>query len=361
MTTNPSGLVAGTYRSVITLQSGNLALSVPVELIVAETPQDFDLSFSGLTFRSAADVPPAPQQLLLINRAVSPLDWMAASGSRIHPEPASGVTDTSTAITLNIDTGRVSPGLYQGNLAVQPKSGGKEQMVNISVQVTSGAASPTVAPSGIIFRSPRGEKPERQKISIHNSSGTEVTFVSSSGAPNSPGWLFYTPSTGAIQPGRTIEIEVEVSRDQVVPGTHRASIAFEFSDGSVGAVEIALIAAGSACEPTRLVPIITRTVQNFRAVQGQPEAIEVLVSDDCGNPVPQGIGLVWFSDASEPAAPLIGAGNGMFTSTWTPKATHSSLTLNVTFTAGGQQSGLSGSTETTGAVLEPPPAPKPQE
>jgi hypothetical protein len=72
--------------------------------------------------------------------------------------------------------------------------------------------------------------------------------------------------------------------------------------------------------------------------------------NDCGQPVSQGTGLVWFSNSSENAVPLRAGPDGLWTATWIPGEAHSSITATAAVETTDRSQ--SGSASSTGTVVE---------
>ena len=348
VTVNPAALTADSYSGSVTIQSAEVSATLAVALKV--DPQvDFDLSFSGLTFQAARGVAVAAQQVQVLNHTSAGLNWVASADSFLLVDPPYGTAAPSSSLSIGVDAASLSPGTYTGRLTVAAADGGPTRSADIRVEITSGAAAPKVSPSGLRFHQAAGDGPQWQTITIQNPSALPVTYVSSTTPLDGSGWLSYSPGAGSVSAGATAEISVGVSAASLPVGTHRAGITLEFSDGTVQVVDVVLSIDSAACQATRLVPLLTRTVQNFRAQVGNPEPVEVLVHDDCGRAVESASGLVSFSSGTEPALPLAAAGKGTFTATWTPKAAQSSVTLTVSVSdASGK---LTGTVQATGSVV----------
>ena len=134
----------------------------------------------------------------------------------------------------------------------------------------------------------------------------------------------------------------------LTPGIYHANLTIEFGDQTVALVHVTLTMTEDSCKPTQLVPVLTKLGDHFQIRAGWPAAVEVLLTDDCGQPVSDGSGLVQFSDPSEPSVALIPGPGGRWTATWSPLLPHTSITANVMM----QGSGLRkiGTLTVTGSV-----------
>ena len=343
-----SVLAAGSHSGEVVIGYGGASVKVPVEVAVDSTV-DFELSYTGLAFRAAAGTPIAMQQVLLLNRAADPLAWVSSADDWIVVDPPSGTTSTSSVLGIRAGAQSLEPGSHTGKVTVTPLAGGVSRELTVHLDLTSGAATPVLEPSGLVFRAEAGETPAQQTISITNPSAAPVTFVSSSSLADQTGWLAYGPITGSLEPGGTAKISVGVAGGGLTAGMRRASLTFEFSDGTIRVVEVALSVRSASCEATRLVPVLTRTAQHFAAEVGWPQAIEALILDDCGNTAGRATGIVSFSNGVEGSLPLIPLETGVFTATWVPKEPRQSITITVS--AREPAGGLTGTVEATGSVV----------
>ena len=128
----------------------------------------------------------------------------------------------------------------------------------------------------------------------------------------------------------------------------RASLTFEFSDGTVRVVDVALAVRSASCKATKLVPMMLRTAEHFAAQVGWPQPILAAIVDDCGYPSERITGVVTFTGGSDAALLLTPIGSGLFAATWVPQQAQASLTL--TLTAADAVTGLTGTVRATGTV-----------
>jgi hypothetical protein len=132
-------------------------------------------------------------------------------------------------------------------------------------------------------------------------------------------------------------------------GVHRAAFNIGFAGQIVQVVDVALVVAEESCEARDLVAVFTRPGDQFRVPIGSPLALEVRVNDDCGRPVSEGVGMVWFSQQGERALELRPGASGLWTATWIPAAAHGSITATAIVTS--VNGARSGSDSSTGTVV----------
>ena len=121
---NPGSLEAGVHTGEVVLQYGDVTLTIPVELTI-DAQVDYDLSYTGLTFRAAVATAALPQEVVLLNRSAKPLGWTAAASvSWLRVDPAAGTTVLSSPLSVSVDTQSLQPGTYSGKVVVTPEGGG---------------------------------------------------------------------------------------------------------------------------------------------------------------------------------------------------------------------------------------------
>jgi hypothetical protein len=211
---------------------------------------------------------------------------------------------------------------------------------------------PQMFPAGLIFTGVAGVTPGSQDVQLGNPTGTVNSYQS---ALIGTGFSFL-PTNATIQPGQSTTVRVFPDFSNLSPGSiQQGTIALQFADRSPQQViNILIVVAPSGSTPavmetdssgdrgtaargyrielgpkaasgcaTQALQVQYRSLQpNFTAVVGQGKAIDVQVSDGCGNLVGPGGQQAWVTAyfASESVA-MTHIGGGVWQGTWKPLTT----------------------------------------
>ena len=218
---NPSGLVADTYSTVITissLYSSNGSLSIPVTLqiqtVTSASPQT--LVFAA----SQGQNPTAPQSLSISGS--SGVSFSASpSTSWILVNPTSGVTPASLAV--RVDPTGLAAGSYTGFISIST-TGATNLSVPVAVTVQPVITVVTNAGSGTVFLKPTSTPGvlAADTSVVANTSGS--TFTATIDGPG----LVLSPESG------TLPVVLHVSDDvsKFAPGTYQGAITLNIPDAN---------------------------------------------------------------------------------------------------------------------------------
>jgi uncharacterized protein (TIGR03437 family) len=92
--------------------------------------------------------------------------------------------------------------------------------------------------------------------------------------------------------------------------------------------------ATGGCTPTKLVPAVTGLISSFSVPSGFPVALDVIVTDDCGNAINNAQVVATFSNGDR-AVTLVFLNNGMYSGIWTPVNVSAQVTVQFLVTAPG--------------------------
>jgi len=351
---DPSGLAEGSHEATVVVSAGDLNAAIPVLVTVASV--DFSLSHHGLTFDVTQGAGgPASQMLRILNGAPGGLDWQAVEeGSWLHVTPASGSASPTSEMEVNVDASGLEPGVYAAPLRVESIDGSAWREADIRLRVAAGFSPPEIAPAGLVFVTEPGVDPAPRTATLTNASMDDTAFVRAVSPSGAASWLLAAPGSGSAPAGGAFDLTVQPMVAGLSPGTHRAALTVELADGTVRMVGVTVIVREAACEPSALTLTFSKLGDHFRVRADSPWAVELVVTDDCGNPISQGAGLLRFSDPLEPALPLRPGPNGLWTTTWTPTAGRPGISITAEVESAAQA--LTGALGATG-VVEPPPPP----
>jgi uncharacterized protein (TIGR03437 family) len=377
ITVTPGALANGSYAGSIQL-TGSLNTSIPVSLAITSLSSSLRLAPTGLTFAAVANGPnPPPQTFNVITEPNGGIAWSATArtnsgGNWLSSGPNSGSTSTgnpgSSTVTVTVNSAGLAPGEYYGQVSVSAPntaSGQSDVLVVLYVLPPASPLSPTVSQSGFIL-----VDTAPQELTIFNSSSAQITYDSSRFAPgfNRP-WFTVLPPSGSIASGGSARVQLIGDNTGVPAGVQRGSLLLRFSDGSSTTISLAFLSSGpsapraansfeNSCTPTQLASVFLTIGPNFQFPVTFPRPLDLLVVDNCNQPVNQGQSILNFRDCCGNSTPMNFNGNGRYSATWVP---FSSGTPNVearTVSSDGRLSvteTVAGTIGTSGLPAAPPP------
>jgi uncharacterized protein (TIGR03437 family) len=166
---------------------------------------------------------------------------------------------------------------------------------------------------------------------------------------------------------------VQADFEALSPGLHTAAVKLRFSEeGPEARIHVSALvqrpqpaaarrmalrrdAEDLPCAATRLLPVFATLGPNFRTQAGWPVPLEVLIADDCGSPMTNGLVVASFSNNDPPVhlAPVTGA---RWSGTWPARNVQPSG-VKITLTARQPDKGLEGVAVIEGGVQEPTDTP----
>jgi uncharacterized protein (TIGR03437 family) len=156
-------------------------------------------------------------------------------------------------------------------------------------------------------------------------------------------WLAVDPASGMTSSAAAAQSNISVNTTGLANGVYHGGVNYSIA-GQVRTVNITLIVATGAatpaisgltgkasapgCTPTQIIPTQTGLVNNFSLPTSWPTPLEITVVDDCGNPVTTGQVVTTFSNGDPPLVlPGVRGTAGVYSGTWTPRATASQVTI----------------------------------
>ena len=366
VTANPSGLSVGTYSGQAIIAAGAQSQTIPVTMTISKLTQAILLSQSGVSFLAVQGGGVVPAQSFGVqNIGTGVVNWSASTSTLfggpdwLKVTPASGSSDaaasTSPRVTVNVNGSALPAGTYYGLVRVDaPGAANTPQVVSVFLQVLppNSSVAGVVQPSQLIFTAAQGaESPGSQLVQVYNIVAGAKSFRSN--VTSDVGLSLVTlPRDATLDPQQPTNIVVQPFTATLDAGVYNGVVTFQFSDGTVGAVKVAVIvssaagtsswasrtedkserpaAVGAGCTPSKLIPALTTLGQTFAVSAGWPTALVVNVADDCGNPMPPtGSVTVSFSNGDPPLS-LQSQGGGGWESTWqTGNATVAGVTVKI--------------------------------
>ncbi len=370
---DPRGLAPGTYRGSVEILNSLTGeeLRLPVTMLVSASQRKLQLSHNGFSFRSHANGGPLNEALGVGNGGTSNLSWTATAtttsgGNWLSVNSASGSIAPGanyTQVQILANPANLAPGQYYGSIQVRAVDSLNSLQVATVVLSVEASAEPTLAPSNLAFvTTGNALPPQPQSALIRNNSSTSITFSSSVDFGLSSPWFTVANGAGTIAPGQGASLEIRPSQANLSPGVYRSQVLVTVQGVttplrlSVTHVVAPNSQSGSSCTPLTITPVIVSPASRFVAAPGWPIALRVLVVDNCGSPLRNGLVSATPSNG-DPEISLEHVGSGFWTGTWTVRK-FSTGPATVSFRAKMIQTAVAGDSPIQGQISTigvPPP------
>jgi uncharacterized protein (TIGR03437 family) len=190
--------------------------------------------------------------------------WLLASLDR---------TSTPATLSVNLDPGKLSPGLYSGTVEVaSARSNPRSLAIGVRLEVRSVAASEISVDTAVINASAAaGAEPVNSLINVLNKGEAQITFTASAESP----WLSVAPQSGTVTSTRPAAVVVTLDPKALASDTYRSAIVITSANGQQTRVPVNF--AVGAAKP---VLVLSQTALAFTAVSKGgdplPDAIAIL-------------------------------------------------------------------------------------
>ena len=377
---NTTGLAPGYYQSTITVSSSAGSVSIPITLLIAANAT-MTLSPAGSQFLAVSGNAPgnASGSFLVSVSGSSTVNWSAkvlpvppavtvpawltlntASGSSTAANPG------AVNFSINAAAASVAPQPYyatieitaSGSVVTDPL---QDYQVVLNVTPPTNISQPSPDPQGLIFLSSTPGKLPAQTVQVFAS----ASGVSYSSVANGGTWLSVNPSSGTTSAAAPGQSAVSVDTTGLTAGTYYGSVNYGIA-GQIRTVNVTLIVEGGAgakavsgrpvpetavpvCTPTQMIPTQTGLVSNFWPLPTSwPTPLRITLVNNCGTPITNGQVVATFSNGDPPLVlPARDGTTGVYSGTWTPRATASQVTISAQAIAQGFSSA---SVQITGQV-----------
>jgi uncharacterized protein (TIGR03437 family) len=189
--------------------------------------------------------------------------------------------------------------------------------VVLKVGVSGTTPTPLLSTGGLVLTTPTGAiESVQQQINLSAASTTPVNFQVS---PQGSSWLSLVPSRGQASSTPTA-LTISAAPNNQAQGFYSGLINVGFGTTSVRTLHVGFSVVPTQtgiCQPQTLYLTETAIPDNFAVSAGSPTPLEVVLVDNCGNPIVNGVITATFSNG-DPSVNLIGLGNGHYVQTWTP-------------------------------------------
>jgi hypothetical protein len=352
ITASPAGLNPGYFSSSITVLTSAGGATIPVSFNVAASAMT--LSPAGVQLNmSAGGALGNPNGSLAIGFTGTPSSFTAS----VLPGASwlSITGQTATGVNYAISPGaaaNLAPGSYYGTIRVASAgavNSPQDFEVILTVAQAVAPALPDPEPAGLLFIASGLAPPPSQSLSLFASSVSPVSYQAAASTTDGHAWLSVTPTIGSASSGKPGAPTVSVNPGGLGAGVYRGGVTYEYAGVAVRTVNVTLIVLASAttgssvqpqlspkatgCTASQLVVSPVGPLSNFTAAASWPSFISANLVDNCGNPVTSGVVSATFSNG-DPPLPLVQASTpGLYSATWTPRATSSQVSITANATA----------------------------
>ena len=378
---NTSGLSPGAYQDTIQISSAAGNAQIPVSLFVASEGSILGVNTTGLLFQVVAGGgSTSTQNIGILNQGdpATTVNWSASvegGVSWLNLVPAGGTATGSVPgalkVSLAANATQMPPGAYYAQIKISdPNSLNSPQEVTAVLNILSPKTSPTPAlePGGLFFTTTAGgTTPPVQQVQVNTSSASAVTFKVATSTSDNGKWLTVAPLTGGASGQAPGTLLVTANPSGLAAGIYTGNVNVSIGQAleSVNVTFLVQPAAGNGsfesprpeatgCTPGKLVITETGTPNNFPAVASWPVSLIVLLDDDCGAPVSDGVVTASFSNG-DPELSLSGDALGNYFTTWSPSASDSNIVVTFNATAASLQSASAQLFGGVAANQTPPP------
>ncbi len=385
--TDLRGFPASNYRGTVHLKAASgPTLDIPVFASVADQAYEVFLSHSSMRFTQAAGVGPLEQVLEVMNRTPADATWTAratqsvpgATWLTLGTSGGTTAADAATRVPIRADARNLAAGVYYGLVEVtfsRPAGIVKYVVVVLEVQAAGQPPRLKLSQTGFLFAgTEEGANPAAQTLQITNPTERPLELLVDTLLEGEARWLSISSGTLRIAAGQTASLQLQSFLRQplragLARGTYRGELVIASREnGPLSRVALGLIvapaaavpaaakvrAAVSACAPSKYILTSSQLEQGFRIAAGWPAWIEVLVLDDCGQPLEQGVVLAAFG-SGEDKVELKHAGSGRWVGSWNSHGARASMSID--FLARTSLPPIQGTLRLVGSVvanLQPP-------
>ena len=369
VTANPSGLGAGYYTTILTVNSSTGSQTIPVTLLVTQS-LTMTVNPSGTQFSVPAGSSPggASGSFNVSATGTGTVNWSAALAPGANWVTLNTTSGTSTAASAGTIGYSLNPGVITAlapatyfaaiNVSATGVADPLQQFqIVLNVTPANTNVTPVLSSAGLIFTANVNGSVAPQNVQVFANAGQIVTpYQASASTSDGASWLAVAPATGFATILGAAQSSVSVNVAGLAPGVYSGGVSYAFSSDAVRTVNVTLLVlntpvgaavkgvspeASATCTPSKLIGTQTSLYNNFAQAAGWPTPLSVNLMNDCGSPVNGASLTTTFSNGDPPMAlsPRDSV-SGIYVGTWTPR----NVSPQVTVTATAQAAPLPAST-----------------
>jgi len=361
----------GVYTGEVVVSNAATGEAVRIPVTMAVNPlSGILLSRQGLSFTAAQAGNGVPGDTLdMTNLGLGGLNWTATAGTLsggnwLQVTQAAGTCAVGSSASIGVSVNpaalaSLAPGTYYGSVVVRAtgaasgqEAAGSPQTAAVVLNVLAPGTQigPAVRPAALIFSGASGAAGvSAQTVTIYNPNSAPLDYTSAVVAGDGAGWCAVSPATGTV--AGSAPLAVQATLEALGAGVHDCTVQISFSDGSSQSVTVQAVVSSTGCAASGLVVALRQPAPRAILTAFQPTAIEVQVTDGCGNPVDGAATSVAFS-TGDPAVSAQSVGGGIYRGSWTPTAAPRNVpAAGVTVQAAAQAQTASGSAPPAGVTV----------
>jgi M6 family metalloprotease-like protein len=227
-----SGLATGTQSGTITVggNGDNAPQTVTVSVTVNEAPTDPTIAVGppSMDFQIKGNKAPDPQKLGLQNAGSQALTWNAsASQGWLKLNRTSGTLAGGGADSLTVDVSiqGLEPGTYDATIDVTGNADNSPQSVAVQLRLTKGGVV-KLKKGRLTFAGSTEQEPRPEYVHLQNDGDATTAWTATAEAE----WLELAATSGSIEPGASVALELQVRVAGLSPGIHSGQIEFAGGD-----------------------------------------------------------------------------------------------------------------------------------
>ncbi|HEU0025243.1 MAG TPA: LamG-like jellyroll fold domain-containing protein, partial [Thermoleophilaceae bacterium] len=252
VSTNTSGLAAGTYTGIVTVTAAGASGSpktVAVTLTVNPPTPVLAVSPASLSFTATAGgANPAAQTVNVTNTGGGTLNWTASDNQTwLSVSPVSGTAPGTVSVSTNVSG--LAAGTYTGTVTVTAAgASGSPKTVAVTLAVNPASPVLAVAPSSLAFSGTQGgASPAAQTVNVTNTGGGTLSWTAS----DNQTWLSVSPVSGTA-PGT---ISVSTNTSGLAAGTYTGIVTVTAAGASGSPKTVAVTLTVNTAPPPGTGPV----------------------------------------------------------------------------------------------------------
>jgi len=332
-----ASLTPGIHSGLLRVNTALGSADVPVSLFAADHGPLVQLAPEGLQFSTISDTNLVDSRTIsLQNTGDGSANWMADvvdGAAWLSVSAPSGVAapGSTTQLTASMNAGFMAAGEYGGLIRISAQDGSFNPLyVPVVLRIDTGDTPPVplLSTGGIVFQERVGSEGQQLPVMLSAGSGGLIDFQVSA---QSSGWLSAGPMRGKVSGASPTPLNISETPAGLQPGFYSGLVNVAFEAGALRTLNIGISVldpANANCAPQALYLTETALGDSFATRIAFPTPLEVVLLDDCGNLVSNGLVSAAFSNG-DPDIDLEPLGQGRYAATWMPGHVSGSLANGV--------------------------------
>lgn len=233
---NPSGLKPQSYQGTLTFTyGGGLTQTVPISLTVSVPPAPaISLNQGAMSFATMVAINPTPQAFTITNTGNATLNWAISedqNGTSFAPVSATSgslAPTKSTTITVSPNLAGVGAGVLATTVTVVDRdTGSKVPSQKLTVTITVKDQPLISLSNSTMSFSHDSIVTESSQLLVITNTGSQILNWTTT---PSASWLTADITSGSLDPGASITIDIHCNSSALTPGNYSATFIVSDSD-----------------------------------------------------------------------------------------------------------------------------------